>query len=478
MSEVCVSDPPQPGASHASKTELPATHALKPESTSAAGRSGAIAKRPRVVIVGAGFAGLETARTLKNVPVDITLIDRRNFHLFQPLLYQVATAALSPGDIAWPIRSIFRRRKNVTVLMTEINAVDPAGRTVTDGTMVIPFDFLVLATGAMHSYFGHEEWQRNAPGLKTLDDAISLRQRLLCAFERAELMADSRERSRQLTTVVVGGGPTGVEMAGAVAELAHHTLVTEFRKIDPATARIVLLEAGPRLLAAFPQKLSEVARRSLEAMRVEVRTGALVTTCDEKGVTVGEGDRISAATIIWAAGVTALPAAVWIDTPCDHAGRAQVGPDLSARGHPEIFVIGDTAAVMDVDGHSVPGLAPAAKQMGHYVGKAIAARARGHPPPPPFTYHHSGDLATIGRKSAVVAFGKLRLTGFPGWLFWCLAHIWFLIGFRSRTVVAFNWLWSYLTYQRGARLISDRQTETAHEKTRIANQPDESERSI
>ena len=413
--------------------------------------------RPRVVIVGAGFGGVEAARALKHADADVTLIDRRNFHLFQPLLYQVATAALSPGDIAWPIRSVFRRQQNVTVLMADIIRVDVARKLVTDGTVSIPYDFLVLATGAMHSYFGHEEWEPFAPGLKAISDALLLRERLLLAFERAELAAKAKEQARQVTAIIVGGGATGVEMAGAVAELAHHTLSAEFRGIDPAAARIVLIEAGPRLLPAFPEGLSEVTRRSLEAMRVEVRTGAMVTACDRNGVTLADGERIDAAAIVWAAGVTASPAAVWVGAEHDRAGRAQVGADLSVAGHPEIFIVGDTAAVKNADSRPVPGIAPAAKQMGRYVGRLIAARIAGRAQDKPFVYQHSGDLATIGRKSAVVSLGRMRLTGFPGWVFWCLAHIWFLIGFRSRIVVSINWLWSYLTYQRGARLISDRE---------------------
>jgi len=413
--------------------------------------------RPRVVIVGAGFGGLEAARALANVDVDITLIDRRNFHLFQPLLYQVATAALSPGDIAWPIRSVFRRFQNITILMASVTGIDVKTASVTDGTATIPFDFLVLATGANHSYFGHEEWARFAPGLKTIDDATSLRQRLLSAFERAELAADAKEALPSLTTVVIGGGPTGVEMAGAVAELAHRTLKSEFRWIDPARARIVLVEAGPRLLPTFPEKLSENARYSLESMRVEVRTGISVTACDENGVVLANGERMEAGTVVWAAGVTASPAADWLRVAHDRAGRVEVNADLSVPGHPNIFVIGDTAAVADRHGRPVPGIAPAAKQMGHYVGCVIAARVTGRETAKPFVYHHYGDLATIGRKSAVVSLHNLQLTGFVGWLFWCVAHIWFLIGFRSRIVVSFNWLWSYLTAQRGARLISDRQ---------------------
>jgi NADH dehydrogenase len=444
------------GSLHEPDDKVPTTSPAAQENSSAAGHTDPKPGRPRVVIVGAGFGGLEAARSLSKHDVDITLIDRRNFHLFQPLLYQVATAALSPGDIAWPIRSIFRRQKNVTVLLAEIIRIDLAARTVTDGTVSIPYDFLILATGATDSYFGHDEWADYAPGLKSIDDATSLRQRLLLAFEHAELTADPAEQRRRLTTVVIGGGPTGVEMAGAVAELSHRTLAAEFRRIDPTTARIVLIEAGPRLLAAFPEALSEVARRSLEAMRVEVRTGTAVTGCDDSGVTMADGERIDAATIIWAAGVTASPAAKWLGADHDRAGRVQVEPDLSVAGHPEIFVIGDTAAVRDASGRSVPGVAPAAKQMGRYVGQVIAARLSGHTAAAAFSYHDSGELATIGRKSAVVSLGRLRLTGLIGWIFWCLAHIWFLIGFRSRIVVGFNWVWNYLTFQRGVRLISDR----------------------
>ena len=412
--------------------------------------------RPRVLIIGSGFGGVETARALRRAPVDVTLIDRRNFHLFQPLLYQVATAALSPGDIAWPIRSVFRQQPNVRVFMAEVSGVDVDARTVTDGRATLPYDYLVLATGATHSYFGHDKWAAYAPGLKSLDDAATLRERLLVAFERSELSNDPAEQRRQMTTVIVGGGPTGVEMAGAVAELTHKTFDGEFRKIDPAGARIVLVEAGPRLLAAFPERLSEVTRRSLEAMQVEVRTGTVVTACDERGVVVGDGERIEAATVAWAAGVAASPAAAWVGAPRDRAGRVQVQADLSLPGHPEIFAIGDTATINRADGRPVPGVAPAAKQMGRYVGSVIASRVADRAPPPPFRYRHTGDLATIGRKSAVVSFGALRLSGFLGWLFWSMIHVWFLIGFRSRLVVSINWLWSYVTFQRGARLIPDR----------------------
>ncbi|MFT8243204.1 NAD(P)/FAD-dependent oxidoreductase [Roseomonas sp. BN140053] len=413
-------------------------------------------RRPRVVIVGAGFGGLEVARALRRSEAEVTLVDRRNHHLFQPLLYQVATAALSPGDIAWPVRSVFRGQQNVTVLMTEVNGVDLAARVVRDGTVELPFDFLVLATGSNHSYFGHDEWERFAPGLKSIEDATSLRQRLLSAFERAELATDPAEQRRLLTFVVIGGGPTGVEMAGAISELAHRALPAEFRRVDPGTARVVLVEAGPRILPSFPEELADTARRSLEGMQVEVRTAARVTRCDERGVTLGDTERLEAGTVVWAAGVVASPAAAWIGAEHDRAGRAVVGPDLSIPGHPEVFVIGDTAAARDNTDRPVPGIAPAAKQMGQYVGKLIAARIAGRPDPAPFSYRHHGDLATIGRKSAVVSLGRMRLTGFPGWLFWCLAHVWYLIGFRSRVVVAFDWLWSYVTAQRGARLITGR----------------------
>ena len=413
------------------------------------------AKRPKVVIVGAGFGGLEAARALSKAPADITLIDRRNFHLFQPLLYQVATAVLSPDDIAWPIRSIFRRQKNVSVVMAEVSGLDPRARTVTDGSAIIDYDYLVLATGATHSYFGHENWSANAPGLKSISDASSLRERMLRAFERAELQQDPVDQAREMTIVVIGGGPTGVELAGAIVELLRKSLSGEFRRIDPSKSRVILIEAGPRLLAAFPERLSAVTRKSLEAMGVEVRTGTAVTNCDENGVTLDSGERIETATIAWAAGVTASPAAAWLGTEHDRAGRVKVNEELAVEGYPEIFVIGDTAAV---DG--VPGVAPAAKQMGRYVGKLIAVRLRGATDPAPFRYRHTGDLATIGRKSAVVSLGPVQLTGSIGWLFWSLIHIWFLIGFRSRLIVAINWAWSFLTFQRGARLISDRYSAT------------------
>ncbi|MEA3173408.1 MAG: hypothetical protein QOF42_819 [Gammaproteobacteria bacterium] len=408
------------------------------------------------MIIGAGFGGLETARALVKSEVDITLIDRRNFHLFQPLLYQVATAALSPGDIAWPTRSIFRDFKNVNVLMADISGVDTVTRTVTDGTAVIPYDFLVVATGAAHSYFGHDQWAQFAPALKTIDDALKIRERLLLAFERAELSTDPEGRRSCMTTVIVGGGATGVEMAGAIAELAHRTLRGEFRQITPEETRLVLIEAGPRILPTFPEHMSEIARRSLRSMGVEVRTGASVTDCNAHGVTLSDGDHIDAATVIWAAGVAASPAGAWLDAARDRAGRVEVTANLSVKGFPEIFVIGDTATVLSKSGRPVPGVAPAAKQMGQYVGKLLAAKIIGKEIAAPFVYRNLGDLAAVGRKSALVSLGRFELSGFLGWLFWCVAHIWFLIGFRSRVVVTFSWIWSYVTSKRSARLISDR----------------------
>jgi NADH:ubiquinone reductase (H+-translocating) len=411
--------------------------------------------RPKVVIVGAGFGGLAAAKELAHEPIEVTIIDRNNYHNFQPLLYQVATAALSPADIAWPIRNILRRQANTTVLMAEVTGVDTSTRMVVAGRFRIPYDFLILATGATHSYFGHPEWAAIAPGLKQMSDAAHIRQRLLLAFERAELATEDTERQRLLTFVIVGGGPTGVEMAGAIAEVAHHALPSDFRRIDPGSARIVLIEAGPRILPAFPEDLSGYAQRELIRIGVEVMTSARVTGCAETGVELADR-RIAAATILWAAGVNASPAAGWVSTPNrDRAGRIVVGPHLSLAGRPEIFAIGDTAAVIDAVGKQVPGIAPAAKQMGQYVTQVIAATGSNKPLPAPFLYRHHGDLATIWRKAAVVKLDHTHLRGFPGWVFWSLAHVYFLIGVRNRLVVAFSWFWSYLTFQRGVRLIID-----------------------
>jgi NADH dehydrogenase len=405
-------------------------------------------QRAQVVIAGAGFGGLQAAKALAKVAVDVTLVDAQNHHCFQPLLYQVATAALSPADVAWPIRAILRKQQNARVIMARVTGVDVQARRVHTTEIELAYDYLVLATGATHSYFGHDDWEVYAPGLKHVADATEIRRRFLIAFERAEVIDDEAERQRLLTFVVVGGGATGVEMAGAIAEVAQRTLRHDFRHIDPRRSRIVLIEAGPRLLPAFAPALSEYAARSLRSMGVELELGRMVTGCDARGVTLKDG-RIDAATVIWAAGVVASPAANWIDAEHDRAGRISVNPDLSVPGRPEIFVIGDTASVIGRDGRPVPG----AKQMGSYVAKVIAARVQGTEPPGPFQYHHLGDLATIGRKSAVVQLGAFRLTGFLGWLFWSVVHIYFLIGIRNRFVVALNWFWSYLTFQRGARLI-------------------------
>jgi NADH:ubiquinone reductase (H+-translocating) len=406
----------------------------------------------KVVIVGAGFGGIEAVKSLSRSTVEVTVIDRQNHHCFQPLLYQVATAALSPADVAWPIRHILRKQKNATVLMAEVRAVDTSKRLVQIDSMSIPYDYLVLATGATHSYFGHDEWAEVAPGLKRIEDATRIRRRILIAFERAELATDATERHRLLTFAIVGGGPTGVEMAGAISEVARQSLAMDFRRIDPAAARIVLLEAGPRIMPTLPENLSDYVRRTLAKKRVEVMTSSRVMSCDAHGVELEHG-RLDADTIIWAAGVVASPAARWLDAERDRAGRVKVGVDLSVPSHPDIFIVGDTAAVTDQPG--IPGTAPPAKQMGRYVGRLIAARVAGGPSPPPFRYRDLGDLATIGRGAAVVKLGRLELTGFVGWLFWSVVHIYFLITARDRFIVAFTWLWDYVTFQRGARLITE-----------------------
>lgn len=411
-------------------------------------------RRPRVVIVGVGFAGLAAARALAKADAEVVLVDRRNYHLFQPLLYQVATAGLSPADIAWPIRAILARQANASVRLGRAVGVDAARREVLlEEGRRLGYDQLVLATGARHSYFGNDHWEEVAPGLKKIADATHIRERVLLAFERAELADDPAERRRLLGFVVVGGGPTGVEMAGAVAELARTALAADFRRAEAKDARVVLVESGPRLLPSFPESLSAKARRQLEGLGVEVRAGAPVTACDADGVTVA-GERIAVRTVIWAAGVVASPAAKWLGAEADRAGRVLVGPDLTVPGHPEVFVIGDTAAVTQADGRPVPGIAPAAKQMGAHAGRAIAARLEGRVPPGPFRYRHRGNLATIGRKAAVADLGRVRLSGFPAWLLWAVAHVWFLIGWRNRFVVGLNWLWNYVTFERGARLIT------------------------
>jgi NADH:quinone reductase (non-electrogenic) len=413
--------------------------------------SDATSRRLRVVIIGAGFGGLSAAKRFAHAPFDVTVVDRHNYHLFQPLLYQVATAGLSPADIASPIRGILRGQQNAKVVLAKVSGVDLARREVIAEGRRIPFDSLILATGAQHAYFGND-WAFYAPGLKTIDDATYLRRRVLLAFERAETEPDADERRRLLNFVVVGGGPTGVEMAGAIAELAKRALAADFRSIDPRCARVILVEAGPRLLAPFHPDLSEAARRSLEQLGVDVRLGVGVTDCDCTRVLLG-GERIETRTIIWAAGVMASPAAEWLGAESDRAGRVKVAPDLSVPGDPDIFVIGDAASAVGADGRPLPGVAPVAKQQGRYVADLLRARANGKTVPP-FRYRDPGAMATIGRKRAVAQLGAFKVSGFPAWLLWSLAHVYFLIGFRNRLSVAMNWFWSYLTFQRGTRLIT------------------------
>ncbi|HEX7007086.1 MAG TPA: NAD(P)/FAD-dependent oxidoreductase [Alphaproteobacteria bacterium] len=410
-------------------------------------------RRPRVVIVGAGFGGLAAAKGLARAPVDVTVVDRRNYHLFQPLLYQVATAGLSPAEIAWPIRSILRDQKNTRVLLGRVTAIDVAGRAVTLGERRLPYDILVLATGARHAYFGHDDWERFAPGLKTIDDATEIRRRILLAFEYAEMSDDARERERLLTFVIVGGGPTGVELAGMLAELAKKALAADFRRIDSRATRVLLVEAGPRILPSFPERLSAKAQRALRRLGVEVVLGRPVTAVDAAGVEI-DGERIAAATVLWAAGVAASCVGKWLDVERDHVGRIKVAPDMTVPGHPEIFALGDTALALGRDGAPLPGVAPVAKQQGKYVARVIRARLAGRPAPPPFRYVDVGNLATVGRRAAVIDFGFLRLSGWLAWWIWGLVHIYFLIGMRNRLIVAIQWLWSYLTFQRGARLIT------------------------
>jgi NADH:quinone reductase (non-electrogenic) len=408
-----------------------------------------------VVIIGAGFGGLNAAVHLRDAPVEVTVIDRRNYHLFQPLLYQVATAALSPAQIATPIRHILSRQKNTFVLMERVIEIDRKSREVVTDLSRIPFDYLIIATGARHHYFGHEAWERFAPGLKKIDEATEIRGRILTAFELAEATEDDEARRRHLTFAVVGAGPTGVEMAGAIAELARHTVVGDFRRIDPTRTRILLIEAGDRVLASFPPELSEKAVRQLEGLGVEVMLRNAVTACDAEGLTLSGGERILTSSIVWAAGVMASPAAKWLGEASDRAGRVPIGPDLSLVDDPTIFVIGDTAAVTDAKGQVVPGVAPAAKQMGRYAAKVISNRLMGRSTPP-FVYRNWGNLATIGRKAAVADFGRIRLSGLLAWLAWSFAHIWFLIGFRNRLFVLIDWAWAYFTYDRGVRLITGR----------------------
>jgi NADH dehydrogenase FAD-containing subunit len=422
---------------------------------------------PRIVILGAGFGGLACARALQEAQAEVTLVDQRNFHLFQPLLYQVATAALSPADIATPVRRILRNQANAKVVLGHIEAIDRQARTVRlrENSRIIAYDILVIATGARHSYFGHDDWEAFAPGLKQIEDALDIRNRVLDALERAEAIEDPDERRRLLSFVIIGGGPTGVEVAGAIAELAKIELAQESRTRSGLAARIVLIEAGPQILPVFVPSLADKARLSLEQLGVEVLTGSMVEHCDSQGV-IASGKRIEARTLIWAAGVAASPAAQWLNVEPDRTGRVRVLGDLSLPGDPRIFVIGDTAAVLEPDGRAVPGIAPAAKQEGKYVAKLLLQRLNpsssisrdrdreGEDVQPDFQYRHAGDLATIGHKSAVLDFGWIRLSGFLAWLLWGCVHIFFLIGFRNRLVVMLGWLWSYFASDRGARLIT------------------------
>jgi NADH dehydrogenase len=409
------------------------------------------------VILGAGFGGLSAARELDGAPVEVAVVDRRNHHLFQPLLYQVATASLSPGDIAYPIRSILRRQENVRVLLAEATAIDSGAREVLLADGRLPYDYLIVATGARHAYFGHDEWEPNAPGLKTLEDAIEIRRRILLAFERAERETDPERRRALLTFVLVGGGPTGAELAGAIAEIARHVLVFDFRSIDPRDARIVLAEAGPRILPAFPPELARKAKEELARMGVEVREGAAVTDVGTGAAVVG-GERIASETILWTAGVLASPLARSLAVPLDRAGRVSVEPDLSVTGHPEIFVVGDLSRFTHQTGEPLPGVAQPAIQGGRHAARNVLRAVAGQAPLP-FHYRNLGNLAVIGRSAAVADLPWLRFSGYPAWLFWCFVHIMKLVDFRSRVLVFFEWAWSYLTWQRGARLITGRDEE-------------------
>ena len=409
---------------------------------------------PQVVIVGAGFAGLTAARELRRAPVQLTVVDRRNHHLFQPLLYQVATAALNPADISAPIRSVLRRQRNAQVVLGEVASVDPAARRVrlADG-LELPYDFLIVGTGASHSYFGRDDWAPLAPGLKTIEDALEIRRRILLAFEQAEREVDPAARQALLTFVVVGAGPTGVELAGALAEIARHTLLADFRHIQPESARVILLEALPSVLPTYSAPSQQAARRQLERLGVEVRTSTRVTAIDGEGVMAG-GEWLPTRTVLWGAGVAASPLGEWLGAKRDRTGRVEVLSDLTIPGHPEIAVAGDLALVREANGSLVPGVAPAAIQAGRHAARNVIRMLSGEQPLP-FHYWDKGLLATIGRAAAVADLGRLRVSGLLAWLLWLFVHIFFLIGFRNRVAVILQWGWSYLTFKRGARLITD-----------------------
>lgn len=467
---------------HRTHTTSPDSHAsdglvsaIRPASSLTATATHATDPRPHVVIVGGGFAGLSAAKALADAPVRITLLDRTNHHLFQPLLYQVATAVLNPADISVPIRWLLRKQRNATVVMADVDRIDPHGKTVSldSGTVLLSYDFLVMAAGARHAYFGHPEWEQHAPGLKSLEDALEMRRRFLLSFEAAERASAAGERDALLTFVIVGGGPTGVELAGMIPEVTHHALNGEFRRIDPRKARVLLLEGGPRILPAFPEKLSARAQRDLESLGVEIRTNCIVTHVDSDGVVAG-GERIDAHTVFWGAGNQASPLARQLGAPTDRAGRVVVNPDLSVPGHPEIFCAGDIVATTTPSGTPVPAVAPAANQMGTLVGRNIAARVAGRDSAS-FRYLNKGDLATIGRHKAVAVIAGQQLHGLFAWLTWLFVHILYLVGVRNRVTVFVQWGYQYLTFQRGVRLITGttvhrllKASKAAHEKRRVA----------
>ncbi len=419
--------------------------------TGASANSAATSARPHVVILGAGFGGLYAAREFERAPVDVTVVDRQNVHLFQPLLYQVATAALNPSDVAHPIRSALSRQKNVRVLLSEVRSIDPDARRIELDAGTLEYDYLLVATGATHSYFGNDHFQRYAPGLKTLEDAIEIRKRVLLAYEAAERESDPERRRAWLSFVVVGAGPTGVELAGALSEIGREVLHRDFRSLSPHDVRVVLVEGLSDPLPTYPPKSRARTRKSLEKLGVEVKTDSLVSDIDDEGVVIGD-ERIAARTVLWAAGVRASPVAASLDAPLDRAGRVRVEPDLSVPGHPEIFVVGDLMS-LEVDGEPVPGVAPAAIQSGRHAGRCIRRLVAGQATEP-FRYRDKGQLATIGRARAVARLGRVQISGFLAWILWIAVHIYFLIGFRNRLFVMSQWAWSWLTFHRGARIIS------------------------